>query len=74
MVSQYQKQIEEMKKEDNLTDFEMQLWLHKKGHELYDEQLDNDTDMEELCRLAMGYGFEWVEGKEIWVKRWIRIN
>lgn len=64
----YQSQVDEMVKTNNLTDYEMQLWLHKQGHKLYDDQLGNDVDIQKMYALANQYGFTWVESKDVWIK------
>lgn len=51
---------------DGMNDYAMQLFLDKKGHKLYDPIIDNQVDNEELAKLAMMYGFEWNEKKELW--------
>lgn len=61
---------DEMKKNDYLTDYEMQQWLENKGRVLYNKEIDNNVDMDELYKLAVRYGFTWNEESESW--RYIR--
>lgn len=53
---------------ESLTDHEMQVWLEKKGHKLYDPSIDNNTDMEELHKLGVSYGFEFNPDTYLWSK------
>lgn len=64
----YKTKVTNMTKEDDLSDFEMQLWLEKLGWNLYDETKDNEIDTEQLYNLAMRYGFYWNEVTETWKK------
>ena len=64
----YKTKANNMTKEDNLSEFEMQLWLDKLGWNLYDETKDNEIDTEQLYDLAMKYGFYWNEATETWKK------
>lgn len=54
--------------EKSLTDHEMQVWLEQKGHKLYEPTIDNDTDMEELHKLGVSYGFEFNPDTYLWSK------
>lgn len=67
-ILSYKTKVNNMTKEDELNDFEMQLWLHKHGHHLYDEVEDNIVDTDVLYMLATNYGFYWNESKETWKK------
>lgn len=59
-----QKMAAEMTKEDKMTDFEMELWLYKRGIMFsHDEEHD-----EEVAKTALLYGFHWKQECRIWVK------
>lgn len=57
-----------------LSDYEMQLWLDKKGIKLYNPQIDNNVDNEELCKHAMNFGWisEWKNGQWMWHKELLK--
>lgn len=65
----YENQVENMTRINDLTDYEMQMFLHKKGIVLYDEKKDNNVDNEILAKYATEFGFVWEEEKSIWTKK-----
>lgn len=68
-MTNYATEVASLKKEKNLTDYEMQLFLHKKGIKLYDEEIDNCVDNELLAKYAKELGFDWNEEKEVWERK-----
>lgn len=73
-MSVYENEVLGMVKTTNLTDYEMQLLLHKKGIKLYDEELDNSVDNETLCKHAISNGYRWDDKKELWVRKTLFSN
>lgn len=68
-MSKYINEVVSLKKNKNLSDYEMQLFLHQKGIKLYDEQLDNSVDNELLAKYAKEFGYDWNEEKEFWERK-----